>query len=191
MGDRIGLRSLLYIGFNPIERSPAVWLADATSLCQCVLFGESPRSRPAARPAPMRAPTAPRPAAAKPAPAQVALPSELSAKIARVSELEFYVDRSAVDPMLSRYSELVRGMRAIPIQQGGRVVGLELRKVRSDGLLGRLGLRDGDRVENINGFQLGSPEQVLRAYARLRTASSIKLGIRRNGRPTTIDYWIR
>jgi general secretion pathway protein C len=85
----------------------------------------------------------------------------------------------------------MRGTRAIPIQHGGRVVGLELRRIQGDGLLGRLGVRDGDRVEAVNGFSLSSPEQALTAYARLRTASSIRLRILRNGQPQIIDYRIR
>ena len=54
-----------------------------------------------------------------------------------------------------------------------------------------LGIRDGDRVESINGFNLANPEKALEAYAPLRTASTLSVKLTRQGRPLSIDYRIQ
>ena len=59
------------------------------------------------------------------------------------------------------------------------------------GLLGTLGLQNGDRLEAINGFTMASPEKALEAYARLRTASNLNVKLNRRGAPATIDYRIK
>ena len=59
------------------------------------------------------------------------------------------------------------------------------------GWLGLLGLENGDRIDKVNGFELGTPERALEAYARLRTASHLRVELVRRGRAMTIDYHIR
>jgi S1-C subfamily serine protease len=54
-----------------------------------------------------------------------------------------------------------------------------------------LGLRPGDRLASINGYELTSTERIVEAYARLLGAPRLALGIVRDGRPLQIDYEIR
>ena len=51
---------------------------------------------------------------------------------------------------------------------------------------GGLALKNGDRLETINGFPLGSPETALQAYARLSTAQHLDVRLTRAGRPLDI-----
>ena len=74
---------------------------------------------------------------------------------------------------------------------GGRFAGLRLRGIRPDTLLGLLGLQDGDRVQRINGFELGDPEHVVEAYARLRFADHLVADVDRGGREMNLDVFIR
>jgi hypothetical protein len=78
-------------------------------------------------------------------------------------------------------------VRIVPELQAGRVIGLRLFGIRPEMLLGHLGLRNGDRLEAINGFDIATPEKALEAYARLRTASRLSLRVVRRGQPLTID----
>lgn len=183
-GDRVAESRVVYIGTNPAEASPAVWLESNAGLCQAVLFDKSVRAvvKPKAPKAKPR--LSPRPGRAR-------VPPDLGKKIAKVSATEFDVDRSAVDTIMSKYSELMRGTRVTPVQKGGRVSGVKLGGVVGSSLLAKLGLMNGDEVQNINGFALTSPEKALQAYARLRTASSIRIAVVRNGKPVSIEYRIR
>jgi general secretion pathway protein C len=82
-------------------------------------------------------------------------------------------------------------LRVVPEFAGGAVVGIRLLGIDKNGLLGALGLENGDRIEAVNGMDISSPEKALQAYARLRTASDISVRLLRRGRPLTIDYRIR
>jgi general secretion pathway protein C len=119
------------------------------------------------------------------------LPDELAAKIRKVSETEFEVERSVVDEILEQQTQLMRRTRMKPVKEGDKVVGLEVSRVRPGTLLDVLGLEDGDQMQSINGFDLSNPQKALEAYGRLRQADSLSLKIVRGGAPVTIEYRIR
>ncbi len=186
VGDKVGAHDVTYIGYNPRENSPSVWLTSAGSLCQLVLFSAQPAPKPAAA-------AAPPPGAAPPAAkgGAGAVPQDIASKIQKVSETEFNVDRSVVDKILENQAELMRSARIVPEQQNGKVVGIRMFGIRPDTLLGTLGFQTGDRLESINGFNMASPEKALEAYARLRTASNLNVKINRRGKPLSIDFRIK
>jgi general secretion pathway protein C len=190
VGDDIAGKKVAFIGFNPVEQTPAVWVESGTSLCQAMLF----RTQPAVGAAP--APVAPAPAAsAAPEPPKStgapALPADIASKIQKVSDTEFNIDRSVVDKILENQAELMRSARIVPEQKDGKVVGVRLFGIRPDTLLGTLGLQNGDRLETLNGFNMASPEKALEAYARLRTASKLNVSVNRRGTPVSINLNIK
>ncbi len=185
VGDHIGPGEVVYIGYNPREQSPAVWITNGPALCQAVLFSEQPK--PSAAPSPTQHPMPrfhPRGGAAT-------VPQDIASKIQKVSDTEFNVDRSVVDKILENQAQLMRSARIVPEQKNGKVVGIRMFGIRPDTLLGTLGLKNGDRLEAINGFSMSSPEKALEAYARLRTASNLNVSINRRGKPMTIDFHIK
>ncbi len=151
VGADVAGRRVEYIGYNPVENSPAVWLSRGETLCQALLF----------RPAP--APVVSASARAQPPPTPRAL--------------------RAVPPRTT-------SVHAAPEQLDGKIIGIRLFGIRPESLLGTLGIRDGDVVESINGFDLASPEKALQAYARLRTAANLNLKLIRHGQSVSIDYRI-
>lgn len=186
VGDHIGTSEVVYIGYNPREQSPAVWITNGPTLCQAVLFSEQPKPNPGARPRPSR----PAPQVHhRGGPAKV--PDDIASKIQKVSDTEFNVDRSVVDKILENQAQLMRSARIVPEQKNGKVVGIRMFGIRPDTLLGTLGMKNGDRLEAINGFNMSSPEKALEAYARLRTASNLNVKINRRGKPMTIDFHIK
>lgn len=185
VGDAVGDRKVAYIGFNPLEASPAVWL-EGSSLCQSLMFVEQPTARPAEKKETEKddAPKAPRGGPST-------VDADIKSRIQKVSDSEFNVDRGVVDKILENQAELMKSARIVPEQKDGKVVGIRLFGVRPDTLLGTLGLQNGDRLESINGFDMGSPEKALEAYARLRTASNMSVKVNRRGQAMTIEYKIK
>jgi general secretion pathway protein C len=189
VGDDVGGRKVEFIGYNPREHSPAVWLSNVSALCQALLFRVQPP--PGAAPAPAPA------ASAEPTPPPTSgrgpstVPPDIAAKIQKISDSEFHVDRSVVDKILENQADLMRSARIVPEQKDGKVVGVRLFGIRPDTLLGTLGLQNGDRLETINGFNMASPEKALEAYARLRTANNLNVKVTRRGAPLSIDYRIK
>ena len=120
------------------------------------------------------------------------VPADIASKIQKISETEYQIDRSVVDKILENQAELMKSARIVPEQKDGKVVGVRMFGIRPDTLLGTLGLQNGDRLESINGFNMASPEKALEAYARLRTASSLKnVKVNRRGQSMSIDYQIK
>jgi general secretion pathway protein C len=173
-GDEIGGRSVVAIARD------RVWLASDGARCQARLGSKA------------LAPVAPpSPAAPAARPGRDALPPEIASKIRKISETEFEVDRSALDMILEKQAELLRSTRMVPMKQDGRIAGLRLTRVGPDSLLGTLGLKSGDQLRSINGFDLSDPQKALEAYAKLRAASDLSVAVQRGGKDATISIHIR
>jgi general secretion pathway protein C len=119
------------------------------------------------------------------------VPADIAAKIHKVSDTEFNIERSVVDQILENQAEFMKSARIVPEKEDGKVVGIRLFGVRQDSLLGTLGLENGDRLQTINGFDMASPEKALEAYARLRTADRLTVTVNRKGKPMNIDFNIK
>ncbi|MEO8904178.1 MAG: type II secretion system protein GspC [Polyangiaceae bacterium] len=186
VGDDVGGKRVEFIGFNPRENSPSVWLSSGATLCQAMLFRTQPVLPPVAAAA---APVAVAPLA--PAGGPNPVPPDIASKIQKVSDTEYNIDRSVIDKVLENQAELMKSARIVPETKDGKVLGIRLFGIRPDTLLGMLGLQNGDRLDAINGFNMGSPEKALEAYARLRTASSLDVNVNRRGAPVAISIKIK
>jgi general secretion pathway protein C len=191
-GDEVAGKKVVFIGYNPRDSTPSVWLTGGGQLCQAQLFRVAAAPVAAAEPAPAPAPAASEaPPPPTPGRGPTPLPPEIAAKIQKVSDTEFHVDRSVVDKILEDQAELMRSARIVPEQKDGKMVGVRLFGIRPDTLLGKLGLQNGDRLETINGYNMASPEKALEAYARLRTANGLSVKVNRRGSPVGIQYNIK
>jgi general secretion pathway protein C len=177
-GDDIGGHTVHWIGWD------RVWLIQGNSRCQMQLHGEK-----------KVAAAAPVPSAAAPTETRKGrgskVPADMAAKIHKVSETQFDIERSLVDQVLENQGELMKSARIVPEKEGDKVVGIRLFGVRPDSLLGTLGLENGDRLQSINGFEMSDPQKALEAYARLRSADKLSVTVNRRGKPMTIDFSIK
>ncbi|WP_437809249.1 type II secretion system protein GspC [Sorangium sp. So ce1078] len=174
-GDEIGGKTVHAVGWD------RVWLTTGGARCQTVLGRQPARAgAPGAPPSPD-----PAPSGAARGPGASAVPPEIASKIRKISDTEFRVERSALGAILERQSDLMRSVRIAP-EPGG----VKLARIRSGSLLEMLGLKTGDKLASINGFDLSDVPKALEAYARLTTANHVALSITRDGKPMTIDFHI-
>ncbi|MET0389313.1 MAG: type II secretion system protein GspC [Polyangiales bacterium] len=150
------------------------------SLCSLTMF------KPANEPPKPATPVAPAPPAI--AEAGGATDPDLDKGITQQSETKYSVRRSLVDKLLQNQGELMRSARVVPHEENGRVVGVKLYGIRKSSLFGKLGLQNGDMLRTINGFDMGSPDSALEAYAKLRSASNLSVALVRRGNAMTMDY---
>jgi general secretion pathway protein C len=188
VGDQVGDKEVAYIGYNWAKSSPAVWFADSSQLCQALLFDPDAADQPR-RPKKKKKSKSKR----KKRKSSRAVPDDIKAGINKISDSEIHVERAVVDKILAPENQtlLMRSVRISPEQKDGKVLGVRLHGVRSDSLLGVLGLKSGDVLQSINGFEMGSPEKALEAYARLRTANNLAVKVQRGGKPMDIDIQIK
>jgi general secretion pathway protein C len=181
-GGEVNGKQVHFVGWD------RVWLESGGSLCQATLFDKADVKSES--PAPTPTPVASSALAKAPSGAKSLDPS-IAKGIQKLSPNEFNIDRGVVDKILENQADLMRQARIVPEQENGRMVGIRMFGIRSDTLLGVLGMENGDRLQTINGFDMSSPEKALEAYARLRTADKLTVSLNRRGQNMNIDYNIR
>ena len=162
-----------------------VWFVSGANRCQLKL-GDKAKGGGAAP-----AGGAPTDDANKPGRSNRTLDPALAAKIHKVSDTEFNVERSVVDEILEKQAELMRTARIVPEKDGDKVVGIRMFGIRKGTLLNVLGFQNSDRLVSINDYDISDPQKALEAYGRLRQADHLKVNVVRNGAPTTIDFNIQ
>jgi len=101
------------------------------------------------------------------------------------------VRRALVDRMLADNEELANAARIVPSVVDGKPAGFKVYAVRPGSWLDRLGLRNGDTLESVNGYELATAEQALLAYMSLRNETRFAVRIVRRGLPQTLSFEIR
>jgi general secretion pathway protein C len=162
----------------------SVVVSGSSGACQLLMFGEE-EGAPSRPPAPVE----------KSKPATKATgrnagltDQELDDGIEKISDTKFNIQRSLVDKALANQGSLMKAARVIPHEENGRVVGVKLYGIRRTSLLGRLGVRNGDMLRTINGFDMTSPDTALEAYSVLRSAEKLTLAVKRQNKEMTIEY---
>lgn len=163
----------------------SVVVGKASGACQLFMFEEeNAQARPVA--VPQR--PAPTPGTIADARKAGLSDEELDQGIEKISDTRFNIQRSLVDKVLANQGSLMRTARVIPHEENGRVAGVKLYGIRRTSLLGRLGIRNGDMLRTINGFDMTSPDSALEAYSSLRSADKLTLAVKRQNNEMTIEY---
>jgi general secretion pathway protein C len=114
-----------------------------------------------------------------------------AAGIVRRGPGEFIVDRGVRDALIDGATDLMRAVAVRPEKVGDEVVGLRITTLKAGTALDALGLRAGDVLSSLDGIPLTSPDRLLEALARLRTAPHIGLVVVRDGAKHQLDYEVR
>src|SRR5437899_1861821 len=131
------------------------------------------------------------PAAAPSAETPETLAAPADDRIRRTAENAFIVDRREVAGAVDNMSGLMTQLRAVAEVREGRPAGFRLFQIRDDSLFAKLGLRNGDVVERVNGTQVADPTALLAFLQRLRTEPRVALDIVRGDAPRTLVYDLR
>jgi hypothetical protein len=116
---------------------------------------------------------------------------ELDRGIRKLGEHRYEIKRRTLELALGNLVLLSNLVRAAPDMRDGKPVGYRLFAISADGPIAKLGLRNDDVLVSINDFDLVTPDHVLDAYSKLKTASQFALGLLRGGRQISQAYVIR
>jgi general secretion pathway protein C len=103
----------------------------------------------------------------------------------------FIVERAALTGAVDNTSGLLTQLRAVPEVAEGRPVGFRLFQINPESIFTRLGLRNGDVVQRVNGATLANPASLLGFLQRLRDEPRVALDIVRAGDARTLVYDLR
>jgi general secretion pathway protein C len=108
--------------------------------------------------------------------------------IIRLGPTHFLVDRRLLDVVVDEQAVIMRQPRVVPDIEPGKIVGFALFGVRPDSLLGHLGIENGDKVQSVNGTDLGTQQEALEMYARLRSSDRLLVIVNRRGSKVQLEY---
>jgi general secretion pathway protein C len=118
-------------------------------------------------------------------------PADAAAGIRQVGDNRYVVDRGEVDHSIENLSQVVTQMRAVPYLKDGKSVGFRVFNIRAGSLFERMGLKNGDIIQAVNGSELDDPSRALALLDEVQTSDEIRIDLLRDDRPNTLTYSIR
>ena len=109
----------------------------------------------------------------------------------KVAENSWVIDRKMVANSLNDMSRVMTDARLTPRVSGGRVEGFLVTEIKTRGIFDAIGLKNGDVLTKINGYDIDSPEKAVQVLSALRGQTNINLDILRAGKPKSLHYTIR
>jgi general secretion pathway protein C len=111
--------------------------------------------------------------------------------ITRIDAATWRINRELILDNFSNLGGLSQQARVTPYIVQGQSQGFRLARLNPGSLFRRMGLQTGDVIQRVNGLQITSPEEALRAFQQLQSASTIRLELLRRNRNTTLTYELR
>ena len=78
-----------------------------------------------------------------------------------------------------------------PDQQGGKQRGFKLFSIKPKSVFSKIGLKNGDVLQTVNGYTLSSPDKILEVYGKLKDSEQISIDVLRRGKARSFEYSIR
>jgi type II secretory pathway component PulC len=103
---------------------------------------------------------------------------ELQRGIQQIGPGIYRVDRSVLDQALARVPKLAKTTRTKTVKRNGQTVGMSLHRIEEGGLFEHLGLKRGDVLKTVNGFDFSSVDGMLSAKSQLSSAPRLSRAAR-------------
>jgi general secretion pathway protein C len=116
------------------------------------------------------------------------LVAELDAGIQKLGDNHYGVSRATVESLLGKMDGLPAQARIEPAVDSGKAIGFRLRDVKAGGVFAKIGLRDGDLIDSVNGLATNGPDNALAIYTSLRSVDHLSVALERAGRHITAEY---
>ena len=103
---------------------------------------------------------------------------------------EFYINSAEIDHHLNNFSRLLNQARVVPYSKGGQNIGYKIKAIDKGSLYEKLGLKNNDIIQEINGEAIDSPEKAFKLLKMLRNEREIGLSILRKNTSVNLTYHI-
>lgn len=108
--------------------------------------------------------------------------------IRAIDSSSFIISKTLFDEAVEHPQAAFQGVTATQSEKPSGQSRFTVHGIGPGSLLYKAGLRSGDELQRINGYEIDSPDSVLVAYAALRAAKSYRLDLQRKGRPVSLYY---
>ncbi|MEJ2366552.1 MAG: type II secretion system protein GspC [Deltaproteobacteria bacterium] len=98
------------------------------------------------------------------------------------------LDREELESQMADLNELMQQVRIRPFMEGRNPAGFLVSNIRPGSLFSKMGLRNGDVIQGVNGQTITTPDQAIELYESLMEGGSIDLDIKRGRRTQQLRY---
>lgn len=116
---------------------------------------------------------------------------QTSSGIAQGGENSFVVDQRELEHAFENMNQLLTQARMVPFFNAGKAEGFRIFAIRPNSLFEKIGLRDGDVLQRINGNELTDPARAFELFEQLKDERVVQVDLVRNGAKQTLSYEIR
>jgi general secretion pathway protein C len=125
------------------------------------------------------------------APPPPPVPGQENVEVRPQGENRYEIDKGQFEQMTSNLGPLLTQARVVPHFENGVIDGYKIFAIKPDSLYQKIGLENGDVIQNINGIQVDSPEKALQMFQSLRTERTFTINLSRNNERQTFYYNLR
>ncbi len=94
--------------------------------------------------------------------------------------------KNEVQAALSDMASFLRQVRIVPYMEKGKPKGFQLLDIVPGSIVARVGLKNGDVVERVNGKPIHTPQEAMQLFTLLQNGQGLTLEIKRNNQRKTI-----
>lgn len=124
------------------------------------------------------------------APARTPIPARLPRPSG--DQRSWVLDRQEVASVLENLPQLLTKARVVPnLSPDGKNNGFRVVSISPASFYERIGLRNGDVLQRINGIEVKDPQTFMQVFTQLKDESSITLDLLRNNQKKSFNYEIR
>ena len=98
------------------------------------------------------------------------------------------LDREELESQMADLNELMQQVRIRPFMEGKNPAGFLVSNIKPGSLFSKMGLRNGDVIQGVNGETVTTPDQAIELYESLMEGGTIDLDIKRGRRTQKLRY---
>ncbi len=121
----------------------------------------------------------------------VPAPGQGGASVRKLSDGKFAVDQKEVLASTENMSQILTQARALPYVEQGKTVGFRISEIVPGSIYEKIGLKNGDVIQQVNSQEVDDPAKFFQLYQGLRNERSITIDLIRGGQRQTLNYEIR
>ena len=107
------------------------------------------------------------------------------------SNLSTALNKREVEDTLKDMNKVMTQARIIPYIVNNKNQGYRIFSIRPNSIYTKIGLKNGDVIQRVNGIELASPEKAYALFQQLKDEPKVSLDLLRRGQKSTLDISIR
>jgi general secretion pathway protein C len=112
-------------------------------------------------------------------------------QVQQVDQSNFVISQEELNNTMNNLAQVATQARVVPHFVNGKAAGFRFYSIKAGSIYEKIGLKSGDVVQKINGFDLDSPDKALEVWTKLKDARNIDIEMLRNNAPQKYSYAIR